>query len=251
MAKVEEEPGSRRALSGQVALVTGAAVRVGREIALTLAAEGADVVIHYRRSEREAAELCAELSRRGAGAWMIRADLDDPDQAEKLIDGTLENASRLDILINSASIFPVSRLSTLDLDSLLQSIRIHAWAPLVLSRKMGATASQGSIVNLLDSGLVGYDREHAGYAIGKLVLSHLTRVLALEMAPRFTVNAVAPGPVLPPVGQGEGYLESRARELPLQRVGSPRDIARAVAFLVESPFITGQTIFVDGGGHLR
>ncbi len=226
-------------------------MRVGKAIALALAAEGADLVIHYRRSEREAGELCAELSRAGSSAWMIRADLDDPPQVEGLLQRALEHARRLDILVNSASIYPVSRLPTLDLESLLQSIRVHAWAPLLLSRGMAALAAQGKIINLLDSGLVGYDREHAGYAMGKLMLSHLTSMLALELAPRFTVNAVAPGPVLPPPGEDEEYLQRRARDLPLRRAGSPRDVARAVVFLAESPFITGQTIFVDGGGHLR
>ena len=237
-------------LSGQVALVTGAAMRIGRVIAETLAAAGAEVVVHYRRSEREARRLCAELSSGGSRAWAVGADLDDPAQAEQLVPRALEVARRLDILVNSASIFPASRLTTLDLDSLMQSIRVNAWAPLVLSRRMAALSSEGRIVNLLDSRLVGYDKEHAGYSIGKLVLSHLTDMMAMELAPRFTVNAVAPGPILPPAGQGEGYLLTRARELPLQHVGSPRDVARAVLFLVKSPFITGQTIFVDGGGHL-
>ena len=133
----------------------------------------------------------------------------------------------------------------------MQSIRVNAWAPLVLSRRMAALSSEGRIVNLLDSTLMGYDREHAGDLIGKHALSHLTDMLAIELAPRFTVNAVAPGPILPPAGCGEGYLLTKARELPLKRAGSPQDVARAVVFLLESPFITGQTIFVDGGGHLQ
>ena len=238
-------------LSGLVALVTGAATRIGRVIAETLAAAGAGVVIHYRRSEREARELCAKLSGGGSSAWTMDADLDDSVQAEQLVPRVLEVAKRLDILVNSASIFPASHLATLDLDSLMQSIRVNAWAPLVLSRRMAALSSEGRIVNLLDSTLMGYDREHPGYSIGKHALSHLTDMLAIELAPRFTVNAVAPGPILPPAGRGEGYLLTKARELPLKRAGSPQDVARAVVFLLESPFITGQTIFVDGGGHLQ
>ncbi len=241
---------SGRPLHGQVALVTGAALRIGKEIASALAKEGAGVVVHYRRSEREARELCKQLAEQGASAWTVAADLDDPGEAERLVDRVLEVAHRLDILVNSASVFPASRLPTLELEGLLQSLRVNAWAPLVLSRRMAGTCAEGRIVNLLDSRLTGYDREHAGYAIAKLALWHLTDMLALELAPRFTVNAVAPGLILPPAGQGEGYLRDKARDVPLKRAGSPRDVANAVLFLVESPFVTGQTVFVDGGGHL-
>ncbi len=237
-------------LHGQVALVTGAAVRIGREIASALAAEGASVVVHYRRSEQEARGLCSELAERGARSWAMAADLDDPGEAERLVERVLEATQRLDLLVNSASIFPASRLPTLELEGLFQSLRVNTWAPLVLSRRMAAACAQGRIVNLVDSGLTSYDRDHAGYALSKLALWHLTDMLALELAPRFTVNAVAPGLILPPAGREDEYLRDKARAIPLQRPGSPQDVARAVLFLVESPFITGQTIFVDGGGHL-
>ena len=240
----------RGRLRGQVALVTGAAVRLGREIASALATEGADVVVHYHRSEQEARELCDQLSGRGARTWAVAADLDDPAQAERLVGRVLEVAQHLDILVNSASIFPASQLMSLELDDFLQSLRVHAWAPLVLSRRMAEACAQGRIVNLLDARRAGQDREHAGYAVGKLALQHLTDMLALELAPSFTVNAVAPGLVLPPAGRGQEYLQEKARDIPLQREGSPQDVSRAVLFLVQSPFITGQTVFVDGGGHL-
>jgi NAD(P)-dependent dehydrogenase (short-subunit alcohol dehydrogenase family) len=116
---------------------------------------------------------------------------------------------------------------------------------------MACRASGGRIVNLLDSRIVGYDPEHSGYMISKLLLYHFTRMLALDMAPRFTVNAIAPGPVLRP-SRGDGSrFKRQVRSLPLRRAGSPQDIARAVLFLVESPFVTGQTLFVDGGRHLQ
>jgi len=250
MAADEDEDPTRRRLDGQVALVTGAAVRIGREIASVLAEEGAGVVVHYRRSEQQARELRSQLAARGARAWTMGADLDDPNEAERLVDRVLEVTHRLDILVNSASIFPASRLLTLELEGLLQNLRVNAWAPLVLSRRMAGACAEGRIVNLLDSRLAGYPREHAGYAIAKLVLWHLSDMLALELAPRFTVNAVAPGLILPPSGEGETYLQDKARDIPLERAGSPQDVARAVLFLVQSPFITGQTVFVDGGGHL-
>lgn len=208
-------------------------------------------MVHYHSSEAEAHELCAEISRSGSRSWTICADLGEPRQAEELASRVTHTAGRIDFLINSASTFPPARLETLDLEGLTRSIRVNAWAPLVLSRSLARQSAQGRIVNLLDSALVEHTRDHAGYAMGKAVLAHLTGALALELAPRFTVNAVAPGLILPPPGQDQRFLEEKSRALPLRRTGSPQDIARAVVFLLESPFITGQTIFVDGGGHLR
>ncbi len=251
MDGIARSEGAARALSGQVALVTGAAVRIGRAIASALAAEGAAVMIHYRSSERQAAELRAELSRGGSRAWTVSADLDDPAQAGMLVDRVVAVTGRVDVLVNSASIFPATPLSTLDSEGLARAIRVNAWAPLILSRSLAALFPAGRIVNLLDAKLAHPDDDHLSYVISKLALSHLTRILALELAPRFTVNAVAPGPILPPVGRDDAYLRERVREVPLGRGGSPHDVARAVVFLVESPFITGQTIFVDGGQHLR
>lgn len=242
---------SARPLRNQVALVTGAALRLGREIARALADEGADLVIHYRRSTEEAETICGEITSGGSRAWALRADLSDPAEAEQLLPRALDASKHVDILINSASIFPPSRLSQLDLPGLMESIRVNAWAPLLLCLSMASRAAGGRIVNLLDSRIQGYDPQHAGSMVSKLVLYHFTRMLALELAPRFTVNAIAPGPILPPGGKDNGRFKSQARSLPLGRAGSPRDVARAVLFLVESPFITGQTIFVDGGRHLQ
>ena len=151
------------------------------------------------------------------------ADLDDSVRAEQLVPRVLEVAKRLDILVNGVSIFPASPSGDSRPGQPHASLRVNAWAPLVLSRRMAALSSEGRIVNLLDSTLMGYDREHPGYSIGKHALSHLTDMLAIELAPRFTVNAVAPGPILPPAGRGEGYLLTKARELPLKRAGSPQE----------------------------
>ncbi len=239
-----------RPLEGQVALVTGGAIRVGRAICAAIAAEGAGIVIHYNRSETEALDLRDALSAEGVHSWTIGADLSRPDQAKDLVQRALDAAGRLDILVNSASIYAKARLLSMDIEHLLKSIRIHAWAPLVLSRCMAERSRSGRIVNILDGRVVHHEIDHAGYAIGKQMLSTLTVMLARELAPRFTVNAVSPGPVLPPPGSEEDYVERKSRELPLMRTGTPMDVAKAVVFLVENSFITGQTLYVDGGGHL-
>ena len=150
-------------------------------------------------------------------------------------------------------------------------MEVNAWVPLALSRRfaagLGVTPGlaraaraprgtvphrpRGSIVNLHDTHLAGYDFEHAGYILSKHVLANLTRMLALELAPGITVNAVAPGLILPPPGADESYLTANAHRVPLQRHGGPRDIAEAIVFLIRSDFITGQVIYVDGGRHLQ
>lgn len=123
--------------------------------------------------------------------------------------------------------------------------------PLTLSRDFARGCARGSIINLHDTHLAGFDFRHAGYILSKHVLAELTRMTALAFAPAVTVNAVAPGLILPPPGADEGYLESHSHALPLQRHGGPRDIAEAIVFLLRSDFITGQVIYVDGGRHLH
>jgi NAD(P)-dependent dehydrogenase (short-subunit alcohol dehydrogenase family) len=120
----------------------------------------------------------------------------------------------------------------------------------VLSREFARLAGRGKIVNLLDTKIIGYDRAHVAYILSKHMLSVLTRMCALEFAPGITVNGVAPGLILPPLGKDENYLEQLARSVPLKRHGGPEDVAKAVVYLLTSDFVTGQVIFVDGGRHL-
>lgn len=130
-------------------------------------------------------------------------------------------------------------------------MEVNAWVPLTLSRDFAQRVGGGSIINLHDTHLEGFDFRHAGYILSKHVLAELTRMMALAFAPRVTVNAVAPGLILPPPGADESYLESHSHALPLQRRGGPLDIAEAIVFLLRSDFITGQVIHVDGGRHLQ
>jgi hypothetical protein len=168
-----------------------------------------------------------------------------------LIERAREIAGSVDILINNASIFPAEPLDTLTWSELSANVEVNAWVPLTLSRRFAAQLrARGSIINLHDTHLAGFDFEHSGYILSKHMLATLTRMLALELAPNITVNAVAPGLILPPPGADESYLTAHAHRLPLQRHGGPRDIAEAIVYLVRSDFITGQVIYVDGGRHL-
>jgi pteridine reductase len=235
----------------KTALITGAAKRIGRETALTLADRGVNIVVHFNRSDAEARRLAGELEQKGVKAWTIQADFRSPDEYSTLIERAQEMASGFDILINNASIFPAETLTDLSWSGLSRNVEVNAWVPFVLSRSFAQKIGRGKIVNLHDSRLKGYDWTHVGYILSKHVLATMTRMMALEFAPRITVNAVAPGLILPPPGEDETYLQRLVHTVPLQRHGGPQDIADAVAFLIQSDFITGNVIYVDGGRHLH
>jgi pteridine reductase len=237
-------------LTAKTALITGAGKRLGREIALTLAAEGVGTVLHHNRSVREADELREEISRQGVPAWTVAGNLADPETAEDLLARAVDVAGPLDILINNASVFDPGNLEQMAFEDLRLNTAINAWAPFVLSRAFAAQKRSGVIINLLDSRLRGYDFGHVAYILSKHLLEVLTRMSALEWAPQVRVNAVAPGLVLPPPGRDNTYLEGLAASLPLRRHGRARDVAQAALFLIRSEFITGQVIYVDGGRHL-
>jgi pteridine reductase len=242
--------GERR-LEGKSALVTGAARRIGRAVSLALAREGANVAVHYGSSEKEAADLVAEIEGLEVRAVALRADLSDQAELESLVGRAGEELGKLEILVNNASIFPADTLETIDLESLERNVEINAWAPLVLTRAFAAQTERGHVVNLLDSRVSGFDRTHVAYILSKHVLSALTRICALELAPGIAVNGIAPGLILPPLGKDEDYVDRLARTVPLERRGAPEDIAAAAIFLVTSEFVTGETIYVDGGRHLK
>lgn len=237
-------------LKGRVALVTGGALRIGRAIALALADRGCGVVVHYRSSAKPAAELCLELKRRGVPAWRVGADLTAPDGADRLIADAKAKSGRLDILVNSAAIFDKHGLFDVNAALLQEQFATNLFAPVLLTRAFARAARRGCVVNLLDRRVAGNDPMCIPYLLSKKGLAAFTQSAALALAPRFTVNAVAPGPVLPPPGKSASYLKDHAGRIPLRRRVSPEDIARAVVYLVTNPSVTGQILFVDGGQHL-
>lgn len=237
------------------ALITGGAKRLGRETAQALARLGTDLAIHYHSSAGPAEALCRELEKSGVRAIPLQGDLSDGGAVEPLVQSAWEGLGGLDFLVNNASIFPPGRLDEMEMADLVANIRVNAWAPFLLTRalwrRIRGTDRGGSVVNLLDTRLVGGDLAHSAYHLSKAMLAELTRLTALEFAPELRVNGVAPGAVLPPEGLDEAYLEDLTRSLPLRRRGYPLDIADATSYLLGATFVTGQVIFVDGGRHLR
>jgi NAD(P)-dependent dehydrogenase (short-subunit alcohol dehydrogenase family) len=239
-----------RFLEGKVALVTGAAKRLGRAVAEAVAAHGAGVVIHYGRSRAEAAGLAEELKSAGGKAWTLSADLADGEQVERLVPRAVEQAGRLDMLVNSAAVFPADSLADARLETTIENLQVNAWAPFALTRAFARDARRGAVVNFLDTRVQGFDWNHVSYILSKHALLVLTRMTALEFAPDVRVNGVAPGLILPPPGQDESYLAKHGKTVPLRRHGTVADVTEAVLYLLRSEFVTGQVLFVDGGRHL-
>jgi pteridine reductase len=238
-------------LEGKTALVTGGARRIGRATALALAGTGVNIVIHDHRSlHGECEKLCGELGELGVKSWIVAADFETPSDYESLVGRAFEASGRLHMLINNASAFSPDTLADAEFGDAMRQMQINAWAPLVISREFARCAGRGKIINILDTRIAGFDFRHLSYILSKQALHLLTRMSAVEFAPDVTVNAVAPGLILPPQGKDMGYLEELAETVPLRRHGDPGDVTDAVLFLLRSDFITGQVIFTDGGRHL-
>ena len=238
-------------LESQIALVTGGAKRIGRTTALALASEGVDVVVHYNASAHDAEAVAHEIAGMGRRAWTVPGDLSDPNAAPAVLDRAIAAAGRCDILINNASIFPESSFADFSPEDVSANMNVHALSPTLLARALHARGGRGAVVNMLDCMIADYDRRHIAYHVSKRMLHTLTRILAVELAPRVRVNAVAPGLTLAPAGKDESYLAGLASSNLLERYGSPDDVAAAIVFLLKSDFITGETVYVDGGRNLR
>ena len=239
-------------LKGQVALVTGAGRRLGRAVALQLAEEGADVVVHYRSSQAEAQEAVGEIEKLGRRAIAIAADLSKVVEIKRLVDEAGKHFGRLDVLVNSAANFlPASVISTTEeiwdasLDTNLRAPFFCAQAAAPLLRR-----TRGVIINLADTGgLLGWTG-YIPHSISKAGVVMLTRILAKALAPEVRVNAIAPGTITM-AGDPPEWEADFVKMAPLRRTGTPSDIGETVLFLVRSKFITGQTLVVDGGRTLE
>jgi NAD(P)-dependent dehydrogenase (short-subunit alcohol dehydrogenase family) len=243
---------SEAPLAGKVALVTGAAKRIGRSIALRLASEGADVIVNYRGSKVEAEEVAAQISATGRRAMAVRADVAKRTDVLALFATIEKEFGRLDILVNNAGMFFRAKFEELTeeqwdtiLDANLKSQFLCSQTATPMLRRSG----QGRIINFASLGGLLAWPAYTHYCVSKAGVIMLTRCLARALAPEITVNAVAPGTISFP-GDAPEIAEDFIRRAPLRRTGGPADIDDAVMFLVQAPFITGQVMVVDGGRTL-
>ena len=238
-------------VEGRIVLITGGARRIGQAIALTLAKRGARVAFSYRTSATEARNTVALLEQAGTEALAIRADLRRTRDVRRLIERTVNHFGHLDVLINSAANFDRTPFTTLTEQQWDRAIDANLKGPflcaLYASRVMRRRGG-GKIINIADwSGVRPY-RDYLPYCVSKAGVIGLTKALAKELAPAIQVNAIAPGPMLPPASMSARARQRVLRRVPLRRWGSPQDIANTVVFLIEgTDFMTGSVVFVDGG----
>ena len=237
----------------KVALVTGAAKRIGKSIALRLAENGWNVAIHYRKSAAKAEAGAAEVRLRGGKAMTIEADLINEREVETIIPKVTEHLGPLSLLVNNASTFEMDKADTVTRTSWDRHIEANLRAPFVLSQAFArqyTSDSGGNIINLLDQRVWKLTPYFISYTVAKMGLWTLTRSLALSYAPRIRVNGIGPGPTLPSPRQSEEQFAQQSAAMPLGHGATPREIARAVLFILDSPSMTGQMIALDGGEHL-
>jgi pteridine reductase len=239
-------------LEGQVALVTGAGRRIGRAVALRLAAEGARVVVHYRNSQAEADAVAKEIARKGGEAVSLRADLTSIAEIDRLFGETERRFGRLDVLVNNAAVFrptPVGKTqesewdATLDTNLKAQFFAAQRAAPLL------AQSGRGRIINFTSLGGLQAWTTYMAYSVSKAGVIMLTRCLARALAPAITVNAIAPGTISFPDDPPE-VAERAIRNSLLRRTGSAEDITEAVMYLIGAGYVTGEVLVADGGASI-
>jgi len=238
-------------LDGKRVLITGAARRVGRSLALALAAAGCDVVIHYSQSQADAESAGAEIAALGRRAFLLQADLDDPDQVAELLPRALEDGP-LFALVNNASVFEPLTWDNTALEDWERHLRINLTAPFLLSQAFARSlppGEAGRIVNLLDWRAMRPGADHLPYTVSKAALAALTQSLAAALAPQVTVNGLALGAILPP--SDGAAVKSLLNHVPVGRWAQLDEVAQAFLFLLDGPaYLTGDILYLDGGRHL-
>ncbi len=243
----------------RVALVTGAARRLGRAIALGLAARGWDVAVHFGASAQEAAAVVAEIEVLGRYAVALQADLADPAQVESLLPRATAALGTVRCVVNNASLFEEDRADNFAYDALLRMTAVNVAAPLALARVLHAGLPadaeederwRGVVINLLDQKLYNLNPDYLSYTLSKAALQTATTTLAQALAPRVRVVGVAPGLTLPSADQTPADFARAHRQTPLKRASHPDDVVHAICYLAEANAVTGTTLLVDGGQHL-
>ena len=239
-------------LAGRVALVTGAGKRLGRVVALRLASDGADVAVHYGKSEAEAREVVGEIEKLGRRAAAFSAELTDVAAIQKLVQGVASRFARLDILVNCAANFLETKFGETSEATWDASLDTNLKAPFFCAQAAAphlAKSGRGVIINFADiGGLLGWT-EFLPHSISKAGVIMLTRILAKELGPAVRVNAIAPGTITMP-GDPPEWQADFIRRAPMKRTGRPEEIADAVMYLIGAEFVTGHVLVVDGGRTL-
>ncbi len=245
----------------RTALVTGAAKRIGRAIALTLAGRGWALALHYNASGGEARRLADEIRAGGGQAAVFKADLSSEEETALLTPRVVEETGPLAALINNASVFEYDTPETASRESWDLHMQVNLRAPFVLTQAFaalqpktekapGEAPGEANVINIIDQRVWNLTSQFTSYTLSKSALWTLTQTLALALAPRIRVNAIGPGPTLPGARQTEETFRRQWASLPLERRVEPEEIGEAACFILDAPSMTGQMIALDGGQHL-
>jgi pteridine reductase len=239
-------------LAGRVALVTGAGHRVGRALAVALGGRGMTVAVHYRGAEAGARETAAEIAAAGGRAELFPGDLACHGAPARLVNEVADRLGRLDVLVNSAAVMQRTPVGEVTEEAWDAMFALNLRAPFFAAQAAAARMGEGSaIVNVADLAAFETWPAYVPHGISKAGVVQMTRALARVLAPRVRVNAIAPGAVLLPESWSREDGERLAATTPLRRLGTPQDVARAMLYLLDADYVTGETLIVDGGRHVR
>jgi pteridine reductase len=235
----------------KAALITGAARRLGKTVALALAKKGYDIALHCNRSEAEAVLTAKSIRREGAACEVFVCDLADPSGFDGLIPSVRQCFPGCRLLVNNASVFEKASFAETSPERFDRMMQIHLKTPFFLTQSFASQFRKGHVVNLCDAKITSAFISHFAYSLSKKALLEFTGMAAKALGPAIRVNAVAPGMILPSRELSEAGLNRLSLKVPLQRKGKAEDVASALLFLEENEYITGECIFVDGGEHLK
>ncbi|MDO8929832.1 MAG: SDR family oxidoreductase [Bacteroidota bacterium] len=236
----------------KTALITGAAKRIGKGLALHLAAQGWNIAIHYNTSAEDAIKLQDELksSFPNQKFELFSADLNVTSEVENLIPQVIRKMGSIDLLINNASVFDRGDFANTTTDFLDRQMNVNFRSPFILIRNFAQLAKEGTIINFVDTRIVNNKSNFAAYSLSKKALWELTKMTALELGPNIRVNAIAPGLTLPPEEKSEDYLLKLAENIPMKRPGGLEPILKSMDYILNNDYLTGQILFCDGGENL-
>jgi pteridine reductase len=227
------------------AIITGGAIRIGQAMACHLASRGYNIALHYNSSEPK--DALEKISAFKVQCKSYQCDLNDLVSVEKFIGLVTNDFSDVELLINSASIFVQENIEKTSFETLTSTMNINLMAPYLLMREYKKLVNKGLIINILDERIMKNIPAFGAYSVSKSALAHLTNLAAVEWGQDVRVNAIAPGLILPPKGESDEYLTRNAKNIPVKNHGNLEDIIKALDYLLNSPFVNGDTLFVDGG----
>lgn len=237
-------------MESRIALITGAAKRIGNELALHLAKQGWNLAIHYNSSKAEAMALRDYLKAIYPKQVFKVFCCDLSDKPESLISEVQKEFGQIDLLLNNASVYNPGSIKETPIELLDEQMSVNFKAPFILMRDYANLCKKGIIINFLDTRITKFASDYAAYSLSKVALSHLTQMGALEFGPNIRVNGIAPGSTIAPLGADSDYLESRASRTPMKEPGGIQPILKTVDYILDNTYLTGQILYCDGGEQL-